>query len=79
MFHKNIQDGFQAPKSARAAFDPETSVGLGKFRRQNALNEFNKDFCEAKIIEKLEEKITRVKDSISLYYKKIEVQINDDD
>ena len=31
------------------------------------------------IIEKLEEKITRVKDSMSLYYKKIEVQINDDD
>ena len=79
MFHKNIENDFEAPKSARATFDPAYKVGPGKFRRQDALNQYNKEFCEALIVEKLEEKITRVKDSMSLYYKKIEVQINDDD
>ena len=40
---------------------------------------FNYSFCESIVVQKLQSKVARVKDSMSLYYKNIEILIHEDD
>lgn len=53
-------------------FEPE-------YRRQNALNKFNPDTCEFNILRSQESKICRIKDSVSIFYKRIETLPDPDD
>ena len=46
-----------------------------KIRRQNALNKFSLKCCEYKILHSLEQSTLQVKDSITLFYKRIETRI----
>ena len=39
------------------------------FPRQDALNKFNLQFCEFKIMQSLESRMNRVKDSVNMFYK----------
>lgn len=49
------------------------------FPRQDALNKFNLQFCEFKIMQSLESRMNRVKDSVNMFYKQIETLIDQED
>ena len=51
------------------------------YQRQDATNKFNLQFCEFKIMQSLESRMIRVKDSVNIFYKRVEtiLDVNDKD
>ena len=50
-----------------------------EFRRQNALNQFGKEYCTYFIQHNLQDMVLEVKDSMNLFYNRIETHIDEDD
>jgi len=50
-----------------------------KYKRQGAIDNYSREYCEFVIMEKIEKTIYKVKDKNSLYYRRIDVIIDEED
>lgn len=51
----------------------------GPYRRQGAMDKYNRDYAEFVIQQKLEARLTRVEDAVEMFYYRIERIVDDDD